>query len=105
MSMKNLIQFENDFTQSIKLELQMSYLINIVNDRNEKTLPNTFLIIPDYPSYIDRNQESWCLGDFNKESIFSQHIKLDQCQPIDKLATFHFKEIEFEYECCNIHVL
>jgi len=54
--MENLIQSRDNFTQSIsRLETQMSRLINIVKDRNEKTLPNTFLIILDWPSHLDRN--------------------------------------------------
>ena len=78
MSMNNLIQSKNDFTQSMnRLEAQMSHLINIVKDRNEKTLPNTYLTIPDYPNHIDKNQESWCLGDFNQDSISSHQLKLD----------------------------
>jgi len=41
-SMKNLIQSENNFFQSInRLEAQMSHLINIMKERNEETLPNT----------------------------------------------------------------
>ena len=65
-SMKNMILSKNDFFQSVdKLEAQMSRLINIVKDKNEKTLPNRFSTIPDCPSHIDRNEESWCLGDFN----------------------------------------
>jgi len=48
-SMKNLIQSENIFFQSInRLEAQMSHLINIVKDRNKKTLPNTCSTIPDW---------------------------------------------------------
>jgi len=43
----------------------MSRLINRVNDKNEETLPITFSTIPDCPSHIDKNQESWCLGDFD----------------------------------------
>jgi len=39
-SMKNLIQSQIDFTQSIdRLEVQMSHLVNIINVRNEVTLP------------------------------------------------------------------
>jgi len=38
--MKNLIQSKNNFLQSInRLEAQMRRLINIVKDRNGKTLP------------------------------------------------------------------
>jgi len=56
----------------------MSRLINIVNDRNEKTLPNTFSTILDFSSHIDKSQESWCLGNFNKNSILSHQLELDQ---------------------------
>ena len=36
-SMKNLIQSDNDFLQYVnRLEAQMSRLINIMKDRNEK---------------------------------------------------------------------
>ena len=38
-SMKNMIQSENDFFQYVsRLEAQMSYLINIVEDKNEKMI-------------------------------------------------------------------
>ena len=78
-SMKNLIQSENNFSQSIdRLEAQMIRYINIVKDSNEKTLPNTCSTIPDCPSHIDRNEESWCLGDFDQDSIFSHKFKLVQ---------------------------
>jgi len=58
----------------------MSRLINIVKERNEETLPNTCSIIPDCPSHIDRNDESWCIGDFDQGSILSHKLKLDQLQ-------------------------
>jgi len=55
--MKNLIRSENKFAQSInRLEAQISHLVNIINDRNEKTLPTQILTIPDSPSNIDRDQ-------------------------------------------------
>ena len=76
----------------------MSHLINIVKDRNEESLPNTCLTIPNCPNHIDENQETWCFGDFNQESISSHKLELDQYQPIDKLATCHFNEIELEHE-------
>ena len=45
--MENLIQFKNNFIQSInRLEAQMDRLNNMLNDRNEKTMPNTFFPIP-----------------------------------------------------------
>jgi len=99
-SMKNLIQFENNFLQSInRLEAQISRLINIVKSRNGKTLPNTSSTISNCPNQIDRNQESWCLGDFDQDSISPQHLELDQYQSFDKLASFSFNEIELDHEC------
>ena len=72
-------------------------MVNTVNDRNEKILPKTFLFIHDSPSHID--EESWYLGDFNQDSISPHNFELDQYHPIDKLASFHFNEIEVEDEC------
>ena len=77
----------------------MSRLINMVKDRNEKTLLNTCSIIPNCPTHIDENQESWCLGDFNQESISLHKFELDQFQNLDKLASFSFNEIELKCEC------
>jgi len=100
MSMENLIQFGNNFTQSInRLEAQISCLINIVKDRNEKTLSNTFSTIPDCPSHLDRNQKSLCLGDLNQDSISSHQLEFNQSQIFDKLTSFSFNEIELECEC------
>jgi len=98
--MKNLILFENDFNQSVnRLEAQMSHLLNIMKQKNEKILPNTCSTIPDYPTYIDKNEESLCLRDFNQESISSHKLELDQFQTLDKLAKFSFNEIEHKCEC------
>ena len=36
---------------------------------------------------------------FNQDSISPHNFELDQYQPIDKLASFHFNEIELEDEC------
>jgi len=95
--MKNLIQAKNYVTQSInKLEAQMNRLIK---DRDKKTLPNTFLTIPNCPSHIDRNEESWCLEDFNHDSISSYQFELNQSQPLDQLVSFNFNEIELDCEC------
>ena len=77
----------------------MSRLINRVNNMNEETLPITFFTISDCPSHIDRYQESWCLEDFNQDSVFSNHHELEQYLSIDKLASFHFNEIKLEHEC------
>ena len=67
--------------------------------RNKETLPTQSLTIPDTSSHIDENQELWCLEDFDQDSISPQNVKHDQYQPIDELASFHFNEIELDYEC------
>ena len=96
-SMENLIQAKNYVTQSInKLEAQMNRLIK---DRDKKTLPNTFLTIPKCPSHIDRNEESWCLEDFDQDSISSHQFELNQSQSLDKLKSFNFNKIELDCEC------
>ena len=78
-SMENLIQSKKFFNQFVnRLEAQMNHLINIKKERNKKTLPNTCLIILDCPSHIDRNKESWCLGDIDQDSISSHKFELDQ---------------------------
>jgi len=66
---------------------------------NDETLPTQFLTIPNTSNHIDENQESWYFEDFDQDSISPQNFKLDQYQPIDKLASFYFNEIEFEHEC------
>ena len=77
----------------------MSHYIRIVKDKNKETLPNTGSIIPDCPSHIDRNEESWCLGNFDKDSISSHKFELNQFQTLDKLASFPFNKIELECDC------
>ena len=80
-SMKNLIQSENNFFQSInRVKAQMSRYISIVKDKNEKTLPNTYSTILNCPSHINRNEEFWCLGDFDQDLISSHKFELDQFQ-------------------------
>ena len=81
----------------------MGHLINIVKVRNEETFRNTCSTIPDCSSHIDENQEIWYLEDFDQNLILPQNIKLDQYQPIDKMASFHFNEIELEHECDPTH--
>ena len=82
-----------------RLETQISYLINIVNAKNEKTLPTQFLTIPDTSSHIDETQESRYLGDFNQYSISPDYIELDRHQTFDMLVSFYFNKIELEQEC------
>ena len=89
------IQIKNDFINRAEFD----QLCNPIIDRNEKTQPNTFSTIPEFSSHIDMTQESCCVGSYNKDSISSHHVELDQYQTIDKLASFHFNEIEFEHEC------
>ena len=57
------------------------------------------MTIPNTSSHIDENKKNWNLEDFDQDSISLQNLELDQYQPIDKLASFHFNEIELEYEC------
>ena len=60
-----MIQSQNDCIQSQteylkylnRLEVKVSHLVNIINDRNEETLPNTFLTSPDSPSLINEESE------------------------------------------------
>jgi len=76
-SQNNCIQSQMDCLKSLnRLEVKVSHLVNTINDRNEKTLPNTFSIISNSPSHID--EESWYLGDFNQDSISPQNFELDQ---------------------------
>jgi len=77
----------------------MGHLGNTINDRSEKTLPTKILTILNFPSHLDRNQKSWCLRDYNQDSISPYHLQLNQYQPNDKLVCFYFNEIELEHEC------
>jgi len=89
-----MIQCQNDLFDMI--EVRLSRLKNM--SRNKETLPTQYLTIPDTSSHIDENQESWYLEDFDQDSISPENLELDQYQPIDELASFHFNEIEFDYE-------
>jgi len=79
------------------IEARLSRLKNMC--RNKKTFPTQSLTILDTSSHIDENQESWYLEDFDQGSISSQNFELAQYQTIDELASFHFNEIELDYEC------
>ena len=78
-SMESMIQFQSDPLDMI--EAKLSRLENIC--RNKKTLPTQSLSIPDASS---------------QDSISPQNLELDQYQLIDELASFHFNEIELDYE-------
>ena len=80
------------------LEPQLRRWVN-ANDKEEKTLPTQSLTIPNTSSHIDENQESWYLEDFDQDSVSPQSIELDQYQPTDEFASFHFNEIELYHEC------
>ena len=59
-----------------------------------------FLTIPDFPSHIDKTQESWCLGRyikprFNLIKPFWTWLIPNPWQ----IGKFHFNEIELEHEC------
>jgi len=90
-----MIQFQSNPFDMI--EERFSRLENIC--RNKETFPTQSLIIPSTSSYVDENQESWYLEDFDQDSISPQSFELDQYQLIDKLESFHFNEIELEHEC------
>ena len=89
--MKTYIQYLD------RLEGKLSKLENIY--RNEETLSYQCLTIPDTSSHIDETTESWCLWDFDQDSISTHQLELDQSQTLDRLASFHFKEIELDCEC------
>jgi len=93
-SIESMILFQNDPLDMI--EAKLSRLENM--RRNKETLPTQSLTIPNISSHIDENQESWYLEDFDQDSILTQNLELDQYQPIDELASFHFNEIELDYE-------
>jgi len=52
-----------------------------------------------FPNYINKTEGSWCLESYNQDSISSHHLQLNQYKSLDKLASFHFNEIELEHEC------
>ena len=55
-SQYDCIQSQTDCLKSLnRLEVKVSHLVNIINDRNEETLPNTFSTTPDSPIHIDQN--------------------------------------------------
>ena len=79
------------------IEARLSRLKNM--RRNKETFSTHFLIIPDTSSHIDEKQESWYLEGFDQDSISPQNFELDQYQPIDELASFHFNEIKLGDKC------
>ena len=51
-NMEVMIQCQNDFNQSIN-RAELDQLCNPMIDRNEETLPKTFLTIYDFSNHID----------------------------------------------------
>ena len=54
----------------------MSRYINIVKDRNEETLPNTYSIISNCPSHIDRNEDLGVLETLIKTQFHHTNLNL-----------------------------
>ena len=71
--------------------------------RNEEPLPYQYLTNPDISNPIDLAQESCCFE--NQDLIPSHNLELDQYSTFDRLASYHFNEIELEYECYLDHQL
>ena len=72
-SQNNCIQSQTDCLKSFnRLEAKVSHLVNTINDRNEETLPNILLIIPDSSSHIDLNLGPIVEYDFVKWMIWAQ---------------------------------
>ena len=85
-----MIQFQNDPLDMIEARLSRLKKLR----RNKETLPIQSLTILNTSSHIDENQKSWYFEDFDQDSISPQNLELNQYQPIDELASFHFNEIE-----------
>ena len=58
------------------LEPQLKCWVH-TNDKEEETLLTQSLTIPDFLNHIDKDEESLCLENFNKDSISSHHLELD----------------------------
>jgi len=87
--MEFIIQCQNDYIQSQNESLQSIDRLDAKNesfgqnnyDRNEKTLPNILLTIPDFPNHINRNQESWYLGLLTKIQFHHNILNLTNPKP------------------------
>ena len=66
----------------------MSRLINRVKDRNEEIPPSICSAILDCLSHIDENQESWCSGDFDQDSISPRNLNLTNVNPLTNWPFF-----------------
>ena len=79
-----MIQFQSDSLNMI--EARLSRLENM--HRNKKTLPTQFLTIPNTSRYIDENQESWYLEDFDQDSIHHKTLNLTNINPLTNWQVF-----------------
>jgi len=89
-STKNLIQSENDFFQSVnRLEAQMSRLINIVNDKNEKTLPNIFSTILIALTILIGTKNHGIFETLTKSQFHHINLNLINFNPLTNWKVFH----------------
>jgi len=89
-SQNNFIQSKNEYLQSIdRLEVKMSHLIKIINDRDEKTLPNILLTIPDSHNHIDWNQGHGVLEILTKIQFHHNILNLINTNPLTNWQVFH----------------
>jgi len=106
--MKFMIQSQNDCIQSQtdclkspnKLEAKVSHLVNIINDRNEESLCNTFSTIPYSPSHID--EESWYFENFNQDSISPQILDLTNINPLLNWQVFILMRLNLKMNVTSI---
>ena len=90
--MKSMIQSPNDPFDRLEEKMdRMQGLMNVQISRLSNILELT--------NQIDKNQESWYLEDLDQYSISSHQRELDQSQPLDKLTSFNFNEIDLDCEC------
>ena len=76
-SIEAMIQPQNDFNQFInRAELEMSQLLDTMNDRNEKTLPNQFLTIPDISAILTRPKNHGALKILTKIQFYHNILNL-----------------------------
>ena len=79
-SIESMIQSPNDPFD--RLEEKMDRMQGLMNEQISR-LSN----ILELTNQIDETDESWCVEDFDQDSISSHQRELDQSQPLDKLAS------------------
>ena len=60
----------------------MSQLLNTLDDRNEKTLLNKFLTIPDFPSHIDKTKNHGVLKALTMIQFHHTILNLTKTKPL-----------------------